>query len=213
MNAHDAATDAGSKAAVIAQAVLRLPVSPNRRFVAIAGPPAAGKSTIAAHVVDLLTTAGQPTGLLPMDGFHLDNDALDRMGRRAQKGAPDTFDLGGFRAVLEQLRDGGALKIPLFDRAEDRTLPNAGCIGAAQNTVVVEGNYLLLDAPGWKDLHSVWDYSVFITEEPVELERRLVRRWLDNGLDATQARDRAQANDLPNAELVMACRLAADLSV
>ncbi|MCV6593997.1 MAG: phosphoribulokinase [Silicimonas sp.] len=189
-------------------AVLALPASDTRRLIAIAGPPAAGKTTVAKQLVALMNAGGHPTGFVPMDGFHMDNDQLDALGLRSRKGAPETFDLDGFAALVTRLKTQANVPVPLFDRVEDRTLPGAGQVTADQNHVVLEGNYLMFDEPGWRDLASHWDHAVFIEEPLQELEHRLIRRWLDHGLSAQEARARAEANDLPNARRVLANWLA-----
>ena len=199
--------DAGALADQITAVVLRRPVSPARRLIAIAGPPATGKTTVAALVRDTLTARGQPTALLPMDGFHLENDELDRLGLRARKGAPETFDLAGFRATVARLTDTARLKVPGFDRVRDCTVPNANVIEPAEKLVVVEGNYLLLDEPGWRDLKDFWDLSFFIETDLATLEARLVRRWIDHHHSAEEAHARVHANDLPNAVRVLENRL------
>ena len=75
----------------------------------------------------------------------------------------------------------------------------------------MEGNYLLLDERGWRDLADFWSFSVFIAPALTVLEDRLVQRWLKYGFVEDQARERARANDLPNAERVIANALPSDL--
>ncbi|MEO2095872.1 MAG: nucleoside/nucleotide kinase family protein, partial [Brachybacterium sp.] len=75
--------------------------SGSRRMLGIAGAPGAGKSTLAARLAEQL---GTQAVLVPMDGFHLADVALARLGRLARKGAPDTFDAGGYVALLQRLR-------------------------------------------------------------------------------------------------------------
>lgn len=188
---------------LVTRAVLDLPKSEGRRLIAIGGPPASGKSTVAAKVRDRLTAAGLPCGLLPMDGFHLDNSVLSARGLLDRKGAPETFDLTGFTATLDAARNQSHLSIPVFDRVSDSVIPDGARITSDQRHVVVEGNYLFLDAPGWRDLARYWDYGVFIAPPLPELKRRLIQRWLDHGLSPKDAEARTNGNDLPNAELVL----------
>lgn len=179
------------------------------RFItAIAGPPGAGKSTLAAGVVAAL---GPGARVVPMDGFHYDNAVLARRGLLPRKGAPETFDLDGFAVLLRRLRAGGTAAIPVFDRAADLSRAAADVVAAEDRLLVVEGNYLLLDEPGWRDLAPLFDLTVAIAVPEAELERRLIRRWRDHGLDAAAAAARTQANDLPNAQRVVAGSRAADL--
>ena len=184
-----------------------------RMLVALAGPPATGKSTLSGKIAEQLNAAGMPCAVLPMDGFHLDNAALEDRGLLHRKGAPDTFDLAGFEALLAKVAQGGACRVPLFDRASDCVRPETGLITDAQKVVLVEGNYLLLDAPGWRDLSRFWDLGVFIDTAMPELRRRLVQRWLDHGLTPTAAEARAEENDLPNARLVFEDVVAASVDL
>lgn len=184
-----------------------------RRLVAIAGPPGSGKSTLAAHVVQSINRASAvAAALLPMDGFHLDNDTLDARALRAVKGAPETFDAEGFVALLGKVRQGGAdLRYPLFDRSQDRTLPEAGLLQADMPLVVVEGNYLLLQQGAWAGLNALFDLTVMLAPDLAEIEARLIARWLDHGLPPAQAEARARGNDMANARTVVAQSAEADL--
>ncbi|MYA90088.1 MAG: AAA family ATPase [Boseongicola sp. SB0662_bin_57] len=179
-----------------------------RRLIAIAGPPGAGKSTLAAALVPEL---GRTSALVPMDGFHLDNDILRARGLRDRKGAPETFDLEGFSSLLEQLVREDVVAIPAFDRAQDKVVDSGTHVRARHRWVIVEGNYLLLDEPGWRGLPRHWDLSVYLDVPHDVLEERLVHRWLDHGLTLDDARARALGNDIPNARRVAAARLPADL--
>ncbi|WP_241524034.1 uridine kinase [Oceaniglobus indicus] len=184
-----------------------------RRVVAIAGPPASGKSTLAARVVEGINRkAGDTAALLPMDGFHLDNATLDARGLRQLKGAPDTFDADGFVALVRHVRQGNAdIRYPLFDRAQDRTLPGAGFLPEATPLVVVEGNYLLLRQGAWAGLSNLFDLTVMLAPPLAELEARLIARWRHHGLAPAAAEARARGNDLTNARTVMTESAEADL--
>ena len=148
-----------------------------------------------------------------MDGFHLDNAILDQRGLRARKGSPETFDLAGFASLLDRLKREGEVVIPTFDRSRDISIGSSQVIKADMMTVIVEGNYLLLDRPGWRGLAKLWDFSVFLGVQPLELERRLLERWRAHGLSEQDAMSKAQGNDLPNAALVTESALPADLMI
>lgn len=184
-----------------------------RRVLAIAGPPGSGKSTLAARVTELLNERHPASAaLVPMDGFHLDNAELDRLGMRALKGAPQTFDAAGFVALLGQARKAGTVvHYPVFDRVQDRALPDAGVIGAEVETLVVEGNYLLLPEGDWAGIRVLVDLSVLLRPSLDVLEERLLSRWTGLGLSAQEARARALGNDLPNARRVLKDSAAADV--
>lgn len=172
------------------------------RFItAIAGPPGAGKSTLAGAVAAAL---GPSAKVVPMDGFHYDNDVLRARGLLARKGSPESFDAVGLIALMSRLRVGGEVAIPVFDRAADLARAGADVITDDHRFLLVEGNYLLLDEAPWSDLPPLFDLTVFLDVPEDELERRLVRRWLDHGLDPVAARERALSNDIPNARRVLA---------
>ncbi len=197
----------------IAEQVAKLPPPAPRHLIALAGPPAVGKSTIAKATVAVLTRLGVTAELVPMDGFHLDNATLDAVDLRARKGAPETFDLDGFTALIEQLARPGDVPVPGFDRKSDATVPGMHHVNADTGTLIVEGNYLLLDEPGWRDLAQCWTYSVFLAAPEKKLANRLIKRWRDNGFDAANARTKAEGNDLQNARRILNHRLPADLEI
>jgi pantothenate kinase len=177
-----------------------------RRFtIAIAGPPGAGKSTLAQALLDALNAARPGiAALMPMDGFYYDNAVLEPLGLMPRKGAPQTFDAPGFLATLARIHAGGAdVAVPVFDRAADLSRAGACVISRDSPIVLVEGNYLLLDAPPWHETAQLFDLTVFLSVPREILEQRLVRRWLDHGLPPEAARERALSNDIPNALLVM----------
>lgn len=179
-----------------------------RMLVGIAGAPASGKSTLAE---DLATRLGPHAAVLPMDGFHLDNEALTQMGLLHRKGAPETFDAQGFVDLLRKLRETPSLPYPTFDRAADKTVPDGGQIGAETRIVLIEGNYLLLNIAPWSALADVFDLTVRLDVSRAELKQRLIARWLDHGLTEDKARDRAESNDLRNADFVAEHARPADL--
>ncbi|RMH48952.1 MAG: nucleoside/nucleotide kinase family protein [Alphaproteobacteria bacterium] len=209
-------TDSPSPESLAEALVARVRSAPRRarrRLVALAGPPASGKSTLAGAMVHALGRAGEPAALVPMDGFHLDNRILEPAGLLARKGAPETFDLGGLARLVAALGTEDEVFYPLFDRARDIAIAGAGRVGPECATVVIEGNYLLFDAPGWRELARAWDLSVRLEVSEAELERRLVARWLGHGLDPDAARARARGNDLANAERIRRAALPADITL
>jgi len=196
--------------AQLARRVRAIKPAQRRRLIAIAGPPASGKSTLAA---DLVAQLGPTAVLVPMDGFHLDNRILDARGLRARKGAPETFDAAGFVHMIGRLATEDEIAIPVFDRTRDIAIAGAQIVGPDTDTAIVEGNYLLLNASPWDMLHPLWDLSVFLNVPESELTTRLIRRWLDHGLSARDAETRARANDLPNAVLIIENSVTADISL
>lgn len=194
------------------EAALALPRG-ERHLIALAGPPAAGKSTLAESIAEGIRARGRAVNVVPMDGFHLDNRLLEARGLLARKGAPETFDLAGFARMLAAMQAGGEVIYPLFDRESDRAIAGAGLLPETADLVLVEGNYLLFDRPGWRDLAAFWALTVRLTAPEALLRERLIHRWRRHGLDAQAATTRAEANDLPNAQAVLRHALPADLEI
>lgn len=199
---------------MLARAILQRAGDADRTIVALAGPPGAGKSTLAQATASAVAAAGETVAIVPMDGFHYDDAVLEAHGLRHRKGAPETFDARGFAVVLERLRAREeAVAIPLFDRSLEIARAGAAIIEAETRILLVEGNYLLLDTPPWGGLAGLFDLTVMLEVPLSELERRLVRRWLHHGFEAQAARDKALSNDIPNARLVVETSRPADVVV
>ena len=181
----------------------QLAPSDERALIAIGGPPASGKSTLAAQLHSSLNAREMPCGLIPMDGFHLDNHILQERGLLSRKGAPETFDVVGFKNLISTLNSEQDISVPLFDRDRDCVLRDATHITAQQRHIIIEGNYLFLNDGLWRDLQSYWSLSVFISPPINLLETRLIQRWIEQGLDRTAAERRAKTNDIPNANLIL----------
>ena len=177
-----------------------------RRIVALAGPPGAGKSTLADTVAARLEAARPGCcAVLSMDGFHLDDAVLVPRGWRARKGAPHTFDVGGLAAMLRRLRENAEAEIavPVFDRAIETARAGARMIPQAVPLVLVEGNWLLLDEAPWPVLRPYFDVTAMLRVPRAEIARRLTARWQGFGLSAAEVAAKVGDNDLPNADRVM----------
>ena len=166
-----------------------------RFIVAVVGPPGAGKSTLAGQIAKAI---GAGARVVPMDGFHYDNIVLDRLGLRGRKGAPETFDALGFVHLMQRLRAGGDAAIPVFDREADLARAGADLVTASDKYLIVEGNYLLLDEPPWRDLAALFDLTIYLDVAEAELDARLVARWHHHGKTPSEARQWIDSNDLPN---------------
>ncbi|WP_282052940.1 nucleoside/nucleotide kinase family protein [Phaeobacter inhibens] len=201
-----------SLADLVAQ-VQALPVAERRarRLVALAGAPGSGKSTLAELLVQALCANGTGAAVVPMDGFHLDNRLLSEMDLRDRKGAPESFDQAGFQRLIAAMAAEDEVIYPEFDRARDIAIAGAARVDAGVEVAVVEGNYLMFDAPGWRDLAALWDLSVRVDVPRDLLRERLVARWQAYGLRDAEAEARAEGNDMVNADRVAAAALPADV--
>jgi pantothenate kinase len=178
-----------------------------RIVVAIAGAPGSGKSTLAENLVGLIeANAPGMAAVLPMDGYHYDDMLLDRMGRRARKGAPDTFDVGGYSHMLQRLRanEEEAVAVPVFDRDIEIARAGARLIPRSARIIITEGNYLLLRKAPWSELRPLFDVTVFVDEPEATLRQRLEARWRGYRLSPEEIRAKLEENDLPNARIVIA---------
>lgn len=184
-----------------------------RILVALAGAPASGKSTLAEALVQALNRSGQSAALVPMDGYHLDNRILESRGLLSRKGAPETFDANGFIHLIGRLSREPEIAIPLFDRERDIAIAGRALVEPHQRIAIIEGNYLLFDEKPWACLSEHWDLSIRVETPMEELERRLVKRWLDHGLNEPAALQRARRNDLVNAARIRERALPSDLVI
>ncbi|SEM24990.1 nucleoside triphosphate hydrolase [Halomonas caseinilytica] len=186
----------------------------SRRFiVALAGPPAAGKSFLSGWLCrELNACQAGCAAVVPMDGYHYDNAVLEPRGLVAVKGAPETFDCVGLKHDLQRIRrTDGNVAVPVFDRPLDLARAGGRLITPEHHIVIVEGNYLLLDEGPWPALRNEFDFSLFLEVPDEVLEARLIERWLGMGQDQAGAIERARNKDMLNARLIKSRSVAADL--
>ena len=184
-----------------------------RILVAVAGPPASGKSTLAHKLSVGIREAGRSAAVVPMDGFHFDDAILKDHGDLDRKGAPWTFDVGGFATLVERLSTNAddVIYVPVFDRALELSRASGRAIPSTVEVLLVEGNYLLLDEPEWTKAAQHYGLTVMLDVDLVTLEERLLDRWTGFGLSRDAAQTRAAENDLPNGTLVLTKSRRADV--
>lgn len=190
--------------------------SGNRLIVFLAAPPATGKSTLAAYLEMLSGQLPDMPSLqaVGMDGFHYPQAYIaahtvmrgeKEVPMQQVKGAPETFDADKLKETLQRLRHENLLW-PIYDRTLHDVVPDAVHITA--DIVLVEGNYLLLDAEEWRELPH--DYAVFIRAEENQLRERLINRKMRGGATKEQALSHYETADGPNVCLTLEKQLPAD---
>ncbi|SFS36287.1 nucleoside/nucleotide kinase family protein [Saccharopolyspora flava] len=182
-----------------------------RRILGIAGAPGAGKGTVAERVLDAL---GDRAVLVPMDGFHLANAQLRRLGRADRKGAPDTFDAAGYVALLRRIREGSeTVFAPSFHREIEESFAAEIAVDPDVPLIITEGNYLLLDTPPWAPVRGLLDECWFLAPDDDERVQRLIDRHVRYGRTLAEATEWVHRSDERNAAVVAATRDRADLIV
>ncbi|WP_432040380.1 nucleoside/nucleotide kinase family protein [Streptomyces cucumeris] len=192
----------------------RLAAPGTRRLLGIAGPPGAGKTTLAGRLVDAL--GPERAVLVPMDGFHLADAELRRLGLLDRKGAPETFDPYGYTALLGRLRaprPGETVYAPGFDRELEQPLAGAVPVAPEVPLVITEGNYLLLDEGPWRPVRALLDETWWIELDGEERVRRLIDRHERFGKPRPEAERFVLRSDEANARRVAPGRAVADLVV
>ncbi|WP_422736803.1 nucleoside/nucleotide kinase family protein [Micromonospora sp. WMMD729] len=183
-----------------------------RQLLGITGAPGAGKSTLAERIV---AEVGATARLVPMDGFHLAQAQLERLGRADRKGAIDTFDANGYASLLRRLRrlEPTSVYAPEFRRELEEPVAGAIEVPPSVRLVVTEGNYLLVPDPPWEEvrtlLHEVW----FLDLDAELRQRRLTARHEAYGRTPEEARAWALGSDETNAALISPTAVHADLVV
>jgi pantothenate kinase len=182
-----------------------------RRILGLTGAPGAGKSTLAQAIAEAFANRAV---VVPMDGYHLANVELARLGRASRKGAEDTFDSAGFVALLRRLReqrDDEIVYAPAFRREIEEPIANAIPVLPEAQLIVTEGNYLLLDHGHWKNVRPLLDSVWYVDVDPALRMQRLIKRHVEFGRSEQAAKDWVASTDEPNAVQIDATRNRADV--
>ena len=177
-----------------------------RRLLGIVGPPGSGKSTLAEMLVQAV---GERAQAVPMDGYHLAQTELVRLGRTARKGAPDTFDAAGYAALLQRMRQqtsGEIVYAPDFRREIEEPVAGALPVFAETPLIITEGNYLLLEEGPWGSVAQWLDEVWYLQVEPGLRLERLAQRHQRFGRNRDEALAWIASTDEPNARRIEAVR-------
>jgi len=190
-----------------------LAAGPHRRILGIAGAPGSGKSTLAARLAEDLGKGA--VRVVPMDGFHLTDQELERLGRRERKGAPDTFDVAGYVSLLRRLREDSTNTVyaPEFDRGGEMSVAGAIPVPPQVPLILAEGNYLLLRSAGWGEVRPLLDEAWFLLTDDRTRVDRLIQRHIDFGKSPQAAEDWFEGSDRNNGDLVAQTMDQADVLV
>lgn len=217
-SAAPAGPPASAQLIALARRAIDLIPEQGRILVGIAGSPGAGKTTLAMNVAATINDLLGSTAIavhLPMDGFHLANATLERLGRHDRKGAIDTFDGWGFVALLRRLLTefDHTVYAPSFSRNVNEGIAAEIAVLPSNRVVIVEGNYLLADTEPWLQITSLLAESWFCETNAAERLRRLIDRYERHGRTPEAARAWAESVDGQNAVLIDATRARATLTI
>ena len=189
----------------------RLLAERKRVMLGLAGSPGSGKSTLAQALQQAFDDVSI---VVPMDGFHLANTELKRLGLANRKGSPPSFDAAGYVALLARIRrqqPGETIYAPEFRREIEEPIAGAIAIEASRRLVITEGNYLLVDGGHWAEVTGLLDETWYVDLDPAVRIERLVQRHVHFGRTREAAEDWVRSNDELNAQLIEATRTRASL--
>lgn len=171
-------------------------------LIGIAGPPATGKSTLSERLVTDLNVAGTKACFCPMDGFHLTNAQLDAQDLREAKGRIDTFDAEAFVAAVQRLTARDSFWWPVYSRQRHEPIPEGTSISGAEGVYVIEGNYVLSEAEPWRAAGDAFNLRIFVDAPDETLRQRLLNRHQKSGRAQSEALEKIDRTDMPNAQTI-----------
>jgi len=188
--------------------------------IGVVGAPGAGKTTLVESLVrelnkDTPDPRQQAYAHVPLDGFHLSDQELTRLGLLNRKGAPETFDVHGYAATLQRLRSPreAVVYAPGFERTLEQPIAGVIPVFPSATTILTEGNYLLLDRPEWQQVRNQCT-EIWYCEQDNDLRiQRLIQRHIQFGKTPAEAESWVHSVDEKNAQLIKASRANADLVV
>ena len=173
-----------------------------RTLIGIVGKPGAGKSTVVAEIAKRFDS--NTVSIIPMDGFHLSNEELIKLGRRDRKGAPDTFAVEAFTSLIKKVKFNGNVnhEFPIFHREIEASIENEGIVPKESRVVVIEGNYLFSSDHNWEGIFQMLDHTWFIEiDDEVRIER-LIARHIRFGKTPKEAEAWSRGSDETNARFI-----------